>query len=309
VTGLRAASAALATTLATTLCVLLAGCSATPERVGVDPQHAVGETPPAITPELAARVLQRYLAAMRRPDAATIAAVESGAARLVDTELRALGPQPVDLAANFAIPRLARYPKWFAAGAVEADLTGDVAIFVQARRDGPWRANRVVRLTVPMPALTRDAAGYVTAVTPPDTALRQAKALTSELQAPAASPRAEEAVAGVLDGLRRNRGLFAGARWATAHKITTYGQSYALRTKDGGTVVWYVLGYAFVATNTAGSYEIALADEAARLLGRASVRRQLSWQALYQSAAHVPAAGPERVLGISPPGWIRMTGG
>jgi hypothetical protein len=233
---------------------------------------------------------------MRRQDPATLAAVESGAARMVHTELRALGPQPVDIAGNFAIPRLAGYPKWFAAGAVEAGMTGDVAIFVQTGQDGPWRVNRIVQISRPMPELSRDSGGYAAAAEPGDEALRQAKALATGATA-------------VSDALRRNRKLFAGARWATDQKIAPYAQSYALRAKAGGAVVWYVLSYAFTATNSAGTYEITLADEAARLLRRPSVRRGLTWRALYQSVAHVPAAGPEQVLGISLPGWVGMTGG
>jgi hypothetical protein len=146
---------------------------------------------------------------------------------------------------------------------------------------------------------------------PGATAKRQAAAL---LSAATTGRTGDDPLARALWAGER---LFAGAGWTAGQKAAPYGRSYALRSADGGAVVWYVLRYDFTAVNTGGRYEITLADEAARLLGASSVRRRLTWRALYQSAAYVPPATAtpagtatgERVLGVSLPGWVRVTGG
>src|SRR5690606_15947889 len=182
------------------------------------------------------------------------------------------------LAAEFAIPRIKGYPKWFAAGAVRAGMTGDVAIFVQNRRGAPWRVHHLAYLTHPMPELTRDAEGYVSAAEPGDVAARQADALQRAIGQPAApAPPADGAPADPAAALtaarRQTLRLFTDHAWTARYQTATRGRSFALRTTDGGTVVWYVLTHDFRASNGTGRFEITLSDEAARMLRSTVVRR------------------------------------
>ena len=109
------------------LCVLLVGCSPgrADRRAATSGPTTPGGPPPAIVQAEAAQVLKRYLAAMNGSDPAATRSLEAGAARQVNARLRELGPRYalVDIAPDFAIPRLADYPKWFVAGAVGAGAT------------------------------------------------------------------------------------------------------------------------------------------------------------------------------------------
>ncbi|GEM_PF-1688148 len=301
-----------------TLTALLAACS--PDE-GPDRDRTAatpGATPPATTVETADKLLRRYLAAMRDPSSETLAKLEGGAARAVhDAELRFTESSVPRLAAEFAIPRLTGYPKWFAAGAVRPGMTGEVALFVKSRKGAAWRVHHLAYLTHPMPELARDAEGYVTAAEPGDLAERQAKTFARELGTSAAAEADEEEAATAGGGdpetalratLRQHARLFTGYAWTVRHQAASQGRSYALRTADGGSVVWYVLAYSFTATNSGGRFEITLADEAARLLKGSTVRRALSWEARYQSVAHAQADGTARVLGIALPGWTAIRG-
>ncbi len=306
------------------LCALLAACgggppapTSTPTAPGTSTTSPAspatpGGAPPAITPGQAAQVIERYAAAGGGADPSA-AALEAGAAKQVGTRLRAIDPRAaaITLGSGLAIPRVAGYPKWFVAGAVDKGATGDAALFTQTRAGAPWVLRQVVRITRPMPELRRDAQGYAVAARPGATAKRQAAAL---LSAVTTGRTGDDPLARALWAGRR---LFTGAGWTAEQQAAPYGGSYALRSADGGAVVWYVLRYDFTAVNAGGRYEITLTDEAARLLGASSVRRRLGWRALYQSAAYTPpatatpaapAAG-ERVLGVSLPGWVRVTGG
>lgn len=304
-------------TLLVTLAALLAACSSeeVPER---DRTSATpGVSPPATTPGTADKLLRRYLAGWRDASAETLGRLEGGAARAVHAaQLRYTQASAPRLAAEFAIPRLTGYPKWFAAGAVRPGMTGEVALFVKSRKGAAWRVHHLAYLTHPMPELARDAEGYVTAAEPGDLAERQAKALARDLGVPGAAeaaaageaPRPRDPATALRDALRQNARLFTGYAWTVRHQAAPQGRSYALRTADGGTVVWYVLGYSFTATNSAARFEITLADEAAGLLNRATVRRSFGWEARYQSVAHAAADGGTQVLGIALPGWTTMRG-
>ncbi len=299
---------------------LLSGCSSGAEPTGKR-TTAPNAQPPAATPEEAARILRAYLTAMSSPDAAAIKSVEASTARTVHTAQLRLGEVTPSRAEGFAIPRFTSYPRWFAAGAVGPGMTGDVAIFVQSREEAPWRVHRLVYLSQPMPELSRDAEGYVTVADPGDVPVRRLKVFTDALGDPGviaarAEPEdpkdgdADDPTVPLIDGLRQNIKLFASSSWQVRHNTGQAGRSYALKTKDGGTVVWYVLKYDFKAFNTAGRFQITLADEAARMLrGNPVVSKGLTWTCLYQSVAHAPATGDHRVLGVSLPGWTRMSGG
>lgn len=290
---------------------LLGACSpgAEPARDRASATPAV--QPPATTPQTAGKLLREYLRSLR--DSATTGRLEGGAARAVHDAQRRFtdGPEPF-IAAEFAIPRITGYPKWFAAGAVRPGMTGDVAIFVQSRKGAPWRVHHLAYLTRPMPELSRDAEGYVTLAEPGDVPARQANALGRRIEQAAEpvteAPRGGDPALALSGALAANARLFTDHAWTVRHQTTHQGRSYALRTKDGGAVVWYVLAYTFTATNNAGRFEITLSDEAAGMLRDPVVSRSLVWEARYQSVAHVPADGAERILGIALPGWTDMRG-
>jgi hypothetical protein len=291
---------------------LLAACSPEAEPSRDRATATAAAQPPATTPQTAAKLLREYLGSLRAPGAA--GRLEGGATRAVHDAQRRYteGPQPA-IAAEFAIPRISGYPKWFAAGAVRPGMTGDVAIFVQSRKGARWRVHHLAYLTHPMPELSRDAEGYVTVAEPGDLPARQANALTRRIQQPAeaaasGAPAGGDPATALSDALGRNARLFTGHAWTVRHQASPQGRSYALRTRDGGTVVWYVLAYTFTATNNAGRFEITLSDEAAGLLRDPVVSRSLVWEARYQSVAHAPAEGAERILGIALPGWTAMRG-
>jgi len=289
---------------------LLGACSpaAEPSRDRVSATPAA--QPPATTPKTAAKLLRDYLSSLR--DSGAPGRLEGGAAQAVHDAQRRFtdGPEPV-IANEFAIPRMSGYPKWFAAGAVRPGMTGDVAIFVQSRKNAPWRVHHLTYLTQPMPELSRDAEGYVTLAEPGDVPARQANALGRRIEraaGPAEAPRGGDPTAALSGALAANARLFTDHAWTVRHQTKHQGRSYALRTKDGGAVVWYVLAYTFTATNNAGRFEITLSDEAAGMLRDPAVSKILVWEARYQSVAHVPASGAERILGIALPGWTNMRG-
>lgn len=304
----RAAAAALVA-----LGTLLAACTPDDEPAR-DPAVATpAADPPATTPQNAAKLLRDYLRSLRPAADRTAGRLDAGAARAVhDAQTRFTeGPSPV-IATEFAIPRLSGYPKWFAAGAVRPGMTGDVALFVQSRKGAAWRVHHLAYLTHPMPELSRDAEGYVVAAEPGDVAARQASALTRRVERLEAPEENAEGGGDPADALRAalvaNLRLFTDHAWTARHGTTAQGRSYALRTADGGTVVWYVLAYSFTAVNSAGRYEIALSEQAGTMLNDPVVSRSLAWEARYQSVAHVPADGEPRVLGIALPGWTAMRG-
>ncbi|MEV5408552.1 hypothetical protein AB0K60_06910 [Thermopolyspora sp. NPDC052614] len=308
------------------LCTLLSGCSSGSEPTSENSKNPkktseANARPPATTPTEATRILRAYLAAMSKPDTAASKSVEASTARTVHAVRLRLGEDVTpSLAPEFAIPRFSSYPRWFAAGAVRPGMTGDVAIFVQSRKDAPWRVHHVAYLSRPMPELSRDAEGYVTVADPGSVPVRQSKIFTDALIDPSviadraklagsAEGDADNPVIPVIDGLRQNSKLFAASSWQIqTSEVTQTGRSYALKTKDGGAVVWYALQYNFKAVNVGRRFEITLADEAVRMLGgRPAVSRLFAWSALYQSVAHAPATGDAKVLGVFP-GWANMVG-
>lgn len=287
---------------------LLTACSPETQSGEQKPSATPDARPPATTPEEAARILKAYAEAMTSPDAASIRAVEASTARTVHTAQLRLGEVTASVAAEFAIPRFASYPRWFAAGAVQPGMTGDVAIFVQSRKGAPWRVHRLVYLSRPMPELSRDAEGYVTVAEPGDVPARLAKAFARGVSGVDENTEDDDPTAPIIGGLRANIKLFTTSLWQVEHATSVQGRSYALKTKDGGSVVWYVVDYTFTASNGRGRFEIALADEAARMLRDPVVSRSFAWTALYQTVAHAPAGADDRVLGVTLPGWTDMRG-
>ncbi|MBW8487546.1 hypothetical protein [Actinomadura parmotrematis] len=263
------------------LALALAGCSGGESTQGA-PLGAAAS--PAIGADASLRTVTAWAKAYNgggnsRRDAVTgalAAAVRAGGGPSGDVELR----DPV-----FYVPRLAGYPRWFAAAA-PAGKKQALAVFVQDKAGDAWRAAHWIETAGRLPEPSFDAQGY--AVAADDRALPTAHADylasgdQSALVPDAASARARAAKVG---GWKAEPGRFSPGP----------GASYALRTKDGGALVWY--GLTQQQTLTGGDRGDLPADVRARLDERGAspdgkVRTSRQWLVL----GTAPLEGRSRVL-------------
>ncbi|MER7541395.1 hypothetical protein ABTW95_00135 [Spirillospora sp. NPDC127506] len=192
----------------------------------------------------------------------------------------------------FYVPRLDGFPKWFGVAALERSAGGEqqiLGVFVKAKKGDGWRAAHWLTFQGQPPQLAYDEEGY--AVPAPDRGLpaAHAKYLASG---------DESAV--VPDAYSRNARAKKIGDWTSEPGGFTPGPgpSYALRTKDGGSLVWYGLKQEQTLT---GGADDTLPAEVRDYLDKNDDKPgktlRTSWQWL--AIGYAPPSGKARVLGES----------
>ncbi|MFA1548545.1 hypothetical protein [Actinomadura chokoriensis] len=297
---------------------LTAGCSGGSSAEAAKPRGA-----PALTKAQAQQVLASYAATANRAgrglDGRALRAIEADPQLSMDTAAlklgRAVRQRPPNLAfaaTTFYVPRLTGYPRWFAADTAtgKGDRTlRHALLFTQAGEGAPW-----LLTADPYPseqalnkvALDRD--GFATPVDPhakdlavPPGKLAQAHAalLTDGPRAGGASVLADgaktsETYKALKQGERTlaGRGVTLSSRFSPApYKV------YALRTKDRGALVWYVLkqNEAYSATKRG---RLAVSGDLVGLAPASAARTRLDTTVLVQYLATVPPKGRATVNGM-----------
>ncbi|MQY07066.1 hypothetical protein [Actinomadura macrotermitis] len=278
---------------------------------------------PALTRQQAEQALNRYAAAVTTAgqslDPAALSPVEGAPLLPMDVASVKLRKAVKKKAAplkfsstSFLIPRLSGYPRWFAVDAVSR--TGrqgfrHALLFTQAKEGAPWLAT-----ADPFPADTslakaaRDEGGFAAPV-PLD-----AKGLAI------APGRIGAAHTALLNGGPKAAGaggIAPGPQTTGAYEALRAGQSaltkrgvdmkaafspdaaptYALRTKDGGALVWYTVKQT-EAYSAAKRGRLRLSGDLIGLTTPDSVKKRMNSTVLIQYLAVVPPHGAATVNGI-----------
>jgi hypothetical protein len=218
----------------------------------------------------------------------------------------------------FYIPRLTAYPHWFAVDAVAGPVTGKgrpprfAMLFRQEAPGAPWRLAAdpyVTSASSPLSAIRLDSSGYATpiaadeagrlAVAPDKIVPAHANLLTSGPAAPGAAslaggPQTNQA----YNALQQARGGFAKLGVDLTSRFTPSGQPvYALRTTDGGAIVWYVLQQQETYVS-AKPGTLSIAGDLVGLAPAGKVDKRLDTTVLIQYLARIPVRGGATVDGI-----------
>jgi hypothetical protein len=227
---------------------------------------------------------------------------------------------------TFFIPKFTGFPKWFAA--VATPVTDDPAlamVFARATRKDPWRISYSTVLggdkagdaakgddkdsagtkTGSLPRISLDEKGLATAIAPG----RQQRSLIRPVQLPDAHASLNQyGVAGL------GAGVVGGGPWTTAVAETVAGDVrqakrrgfnyvrsyhasgfpiYALRTHDGGAVVWYSVTDELSVTRARARPRtvIRMANDMAGIIRRSKVIDSFQVSSLNQYVAVMPPEG------------------
>ena len=280
---------------------------------------------PLLTMNQAQEVLAKYQSvnnqANKALDDRLLASAETGAQLDMDTAAYKLRRATKQRLAEFTytkpsyyIPRLRTYPRWFAVAATSRETgTGNrrdtgrraaygrehALLFLQDSATAPWRlAADPYPTTKRIEGIAIDREGYAAAVPPDDAqvalapskiAVAHAALLTNGPKTPAAAglgagPHTNQA----YDALRRATAQFSklGVNLTSQFTPGTAG-SYALRTTDGGALVWYVLQQKEKYTSKkAGA--ISVTGDLVGLTNAVKVKDRLDTTVLVQYLAKVP---------------------
>lgn len=257
------------TTSLTAACLLAAplgaGCSSPGDTSSAEQSRPAAT--PAITKEQAQQVLTSYSgavnAAVRNYSPTTLQAAEADPQLSMDVAAlklrRAVKQRPQKIVftnTQYYIPRLSGFPRWFAVGTVTGKGKRTVRhamLFTQAKSGAPW-------LLTADPYLGDDALGRV-ALDPQGYATAAEPDVKGLAVAPGKLPQAHAALLTDGPGAAGASTLANGAQTTDAYKALQQGEKtlagrgvtlssrfsaapytvYALRTKDRGALVWYVL--------------------------------------------------------------------
>lgn len=279
------------------------------------PLAACGGSPaiaaPAVTKDRAAQLLAHYQSVNNRAngesDEKLLGTVETGAQLDMDrAEYRrrvATGEKHAPFAYTapaYYIPRQTGFPKWFAVAATTGK-TRHALVFTQERPGGPWllTADPFPVTTISNVALDKD--GYATAVAADDgktapapgkVAAVHAATLSRGTSGMAPGPYTTQAHDALVkaESLLKRRGVTLTSDFRPDRQ-----QAFAVRTTDGGALVWYVV-------RQSETYDVAKpgligngGDLAGLITGK--VRHHLATTALTQYLALVPPQGAARVVG------------
>lgn len=210
----------------------------------------------------------------------------------------------------FFIPRLTGFPRWFAADvATDKGKLHQALLFTQQSASAPWllAADPVESGGTPLPGIALDKDGLATPVTgaaalavaPAKIAAAHAELLTAGPKSPGATGLAPgNQTSRAFSALQQARGGFGRQGVTLTTQFQPAGQPvYALRTKDGGAVVWYVLQQRETyAAKKPGS--LSISGDLIGLVPPGKVKKQLDTTVLIQYLADVPAKGQANVSGI-----------
>jgi hypothetical protein len=311
---LRAAASLALTPLLT----LAAACTGSPS-------SADAGGPPALSKDQAAQVLERFVATANRAgrdlDDETLAAVEGAPQLTMDAAAyklrRASKDKPADVPyakPTFYIPRLSGHPRWFAADVITGtgkDTLRHAMLFTQDKAGGPWLLTDDPYPTdAALGRVALDKDGYATALTPTATGLamapdRLAPAHAALLTAGPKTPGAAGLAAGpkttqAYDALRQAQDqLGKGGVSLTSRFAPDSSPVHALRTTDGGALVWYVVrqNEAYTAPKRG---RLAVTGDLVGLAPASSAKTRLDTTVLVQYLAAVPpkGKGPVAVTGM-----------
>ncbi|WP_433328707.1 hypothetical protein [Spirillospora sp. CA-294931] len=296
--------------------LLAAACAGSPSSAG-------SKEPPALTKAQAAQVLASYSAAAARAgerlDIRSLKAVETGPQLTMDTasyKLHRVARQkpraPRFDKPVYYIPRTKSYPRWFAVDAFSGsgkELLRHALLFTQAGPGAPWLLG-----AAPFPAdaslskVALDGEGYATAVPPsaeglavaPDRiAIAHAALMSGGPSAPGASAMAAGPKTGqAYDALRTAQGQLKKIGVTLASRFSAApAPIYALRTKDKGALVWYVLRQ-HEAYTTPKRGRLAVTGDLTGLAPARSAKTRLESTVLIQYLAAVPPKGRATVTGM-----------
>jgi hypothetical protein len=321
---MRARLASAGLTMGVILSASVAGCSGhTSPPTGSPGQPSSSQAPakPAVTAASARSLLTSYVAVNNTANARFDGKLEARAETVPQITLdrvtyriqKRLHQQPFAQFTyrnpHFYIPSLpAAAPKWFAADA--AAVSGKKAqrqllLFVQQKPDGPWKLSAVTNSTTSQRVrIALSPAGFATTAAAGDRSLAIAPA-----QLPARH-------AALLNG-KHGGGGFAAGRW-TSHTTqgirafkSAYGKagwnyhddwavagypSYALRTKDGGAVVWYFLKDRQTAARTGSAGPLHTGTVVRALTGKSSVTHRFTIDSISEFVAVIPPKGKVKVM-------------
>ncbi|MGH3241456.1 MAG: hypothetical protein ACRDNL_13845 [Spirillospora sp.] len=307
-----------------TSCLLIAtmsaGCSGDTSSAKADKRTAT----PALSHAQAQQVLASYTVGAnrvgRRLNGKALPTIEADPQLSMDDAslklrraIRQRAPKVAFTSTAFYIPRLTGYPHWFAAGAVTGRgkrALRHALLFTQARAGAPWlltadpysSADSLGRVAL-------DPDGYATPVAPDDKdglavapgKLPQAHAalLTGGPGAPNASVLADGAqTSETYKALKNGEKTLAGRGVTLSSKFApSRYRVFALRTKDRGALVWYVLKQN-EAYSSSQRGRLTVGGDLLGLAPAKAVRTRMDTTVLVQYLATVPPKGRATVTGI-----------
>lgn len=278
---------------------------------------------PALTKAQAQQVLTSFAAGVnqagRRFSGKALRSVEADPQLSMDVAAlklrRSVRQRPPKLAfANptFYIPRLTGYPRWFAADAVSGQGKRSLRhalLFTQARQGAPW-----LLTADPYPsdaALSRvalDPEGYASPVSPDGKGLAVAPSklpqahaalLTNGPGAPGTSALADGAkTSETYKALKQGEKVLAGRGVTLSSRFSPARYNvYALRTKDRGAVVWYILQQS-EAYSASQRGRLAVSGDLVGLAPAKAGTTRMDTTVLVQYLATVPPKGRATVSGM-----------
>ncbi|QKG25198.1 hypothetical protein [Actinomadura verrucosospora] len=310
-----AMSTALPACLLAGAALAAAGCN--------DNTSSAGVSPPALSKQQAGQVLAAYTTAVnqvgRRLDGKALPGIEADPQLSMDEAAlklrRVIGQKPPAMKFThtvYYIPRLHGYPHWFAADAITGkgkQTLRHALLFTQAKAGAPW-----LLAADPYPAdaalskVALDPDGYATpvdtgdkglAVAPARMAAAHAALLSGGPSAPGASalakgPKTTETYDALKQGEQTlaKRGVTLSSTFAAAPYAV-----YALRTKDRGALVWYVVKQN-EAYSAAKRGRLAVSGDLTGLAPATSARTRMDTTVLVQYLATVPPKGRATVTGM-----------
>ncbi|MEO3822217.1 hypothetical protein [Actinomadura sp. B10D3] len=289
--------------LATVAAVLLNACSSDEASDTAPSPEPTGA--PAVGVDESFRVLSEWTD--RHNDAITSGdvrvwreAVTGALEAPVSARVRVYGELPASARISLAnpvlyVPRQSRYPKWFGMAALERSTGKDqqvLGVFVKTDAKARWRAAHWLTFQGAPPDIASDRQGY--AISAPDRGLPSVHArYLADGDESGVVPDAYSA-----DARTKRYGDWTGG----PGKFTPgTGPSYALRTKDGGSLVWYGLKQEITLTGgDASTLPAELRDHLAKAAEegeKPAGTLRTTWQWLV--IGYAPPSGKRRVLGES----------
>lgn len=293
---------------------------------------AVKGATPALSKAQAAEVLKRFETANNRAgksmDGKVLATAETGPQLEMDVaayKLRKAAKQrfrPFEYAQpTFYIPRLSGYPRWFVVDTIsqeparrgkptdkDANLVRHALMFAQDKADASWLLTAdPYPAGTPLSSIAMDKDGYAVAVrpeaklavTPGGLGTAHASLLTNGPQtavAKAVAPGPQTSQA--YDGLRQATDQFKGIGVTLTSRFAPHpGPVRALRTTDGGALVWYALKQN-ESYRAAKPGKIAVTGDLVGLAPAKVARTRLDTTVLIQYLAKVPSKGQASVTGM-----------
>ncbi|MGI8328856.1 hypothetical protein ACRYCC_02755 [Actinomadura scrupuli] len=210
------------------------------------------------------------------------------------------------------VPRLTGYPRWFAAAALEEHPGGGapvevVLLFVRATAAERWRPAHRLPFKGRPPEIATDGQGYALPVAPQAAGFVLAPGGLPAAHAAYLNGRTSPAFAPDPYTASQRAPLPAAGGWSRTDAFTPGGAPvYALRTKDGGALVWYTVTQATRLTSDGSGSAATLPAAVRAYLGggegggeggaeKAVGRAEATW--MWLAIGYLPTRGRAAVLG------------